>query len=74
MAARLGIVPGLSLDLTTNDPDDGMPWDFSKIEQRNKAMRRWHEEKQLFIIGTPHLHRIQYTTAVELPQDATARS
>ena len=25
MAARLGIIPGLSMDLTTNDPDDGKP-------------------------------------------------
>ena len=25
IASRLGIVPGLSLDLTTNDPDDGQP-------------------------------------------------
>ena len=40
------------MDLTTTD-ENGMPWDFSKIEQRNKAMRRWHEERPLFIIGTP---------------------
>ena len=25
LAARMGMVPGLSLDLTTNDPDDGQP-------------------------------------------------
>ena len=30
-----------------------MSWDFDKVEQRNKAMRRRHEEKPLFIIGTP---------------------
>ena len=40
------------MDLTTTD-ENGMPWDFSKAEQRNKAIRRWHEEKHLFIIGTP---------------------
>ena len=26
MALRLGIMPGLSLDLSGNDPDDGRPW------------------------------------------------
>ena len=32
---RMGITPGLSLDLTTNDPDDGNPWDFND-EEKNK--------------------------------------
>ncbi len=29
MARRLGMIPGFSLDLTTNDPDDSKPWDFN---------------------------------------------
>ena len=34
MAARLGITAGLSLDLTTHDPDDGRPWDFTKQDKK----------------------------------------
>ena len=38
IASRLGIAPGLSLDLTTNDPDYGQPWDFNVKSKRAKAM------------------------------------
>ena len=38
-AVKQGLRGGLSMDLTTTD-ENGMPWDFSKLEQRNKAMRR----------------------------------
>ena len=39
MAEKMGMIPGLSLDLTTVDPDDGMPWDFNDINKHNKARR-----------------------------------
>ena len=39
MAARLGMIPGMSFDLTTVDPDDGKPWDFNDPGKRNKAKR-----------------------------------
>ena len=32
------IAPGFALDLTANDPSDGMPWEFSSS---GKAGRRW---------------------------------
>ena len=35
MADRLGIIPGASLDLTSIDPEDGMPWDFNKGDEKN---------------------------------------
>ena len=38
-AVRQGLKGGLSMDLTTCD-ENGVPWDFSKLEQRNKAIRR----------------------------------
>lgn len=31
------LVPGLALDVTCNDPDDGKPWDFDCPEKREKA-------------------------------------
>ena len=37
VAERMKLVPGLSLDLTNCDPDDGEPWDFDKLEKRNKV-------------------------------------
>ena len=33
---------GLALDLTTNDPDDGRPWDFTVRAKRDKAMQLVH--------------------------------
>ena len=38
MAAKLGFAPGLSLDLSTNDPDDNQPWDFNNVKKRRKAL------------------------------------
>ena len=37
MAKHFGIEPGFALDLTTNDPSDGKPLDFSDPEKRTKA-------------------------------------
>ncbi|MCP2505128.1 MAG: hypothetical protein NLN65_07530, partial [Candidatus Poseidoniaceae archaeon] len=53
IAAKLGILPGLSLDLTTNDPDDGKPWDFSVKAKRDKAMDKVLSKEALLIIGSP---------------------
>jgi hypothetical protein len=53
MAARLGIVPGMSLDLTTNDPDDGRPWDFSDPNKRKKALDKVLAKEALLVIGSP---------------------
>ncbi len=36
MAEKLGLISGLSLDLTVNDTD-GEPWDFNVKEKRDKA-------------------------------------
>ena len=36
---ELKLVPGFALDLTTVDPDDGMPWDFDNPRNREKALR-----------------------------------
>ena len=53
MAARLGITAGLSLDLTTHDPDDGWPWDFTKQDKRIKALRKVENKEALLLIGSP---------------------
>ena len=41
------------MDLTTNDPDDGQPWDFDVKDKREKALRLQREQKPLFLIGSP---------------------
>ncbi len=52
MAEKLGLVSGLSLDLTVNDTD-GEPWDFNVKEKRDKAERLIRSKKALLLIGSP---------------------
>ena len=56
MASRLpelGLIPGLAMDLTCNDPDDGMPWDFNDEGKRTKAMKHIKEMEPLFVVVSP---------------------
>ena len=53
MAERLGIMPGLSLDLTGIDKDDGQPWDVNVNAKRDKAMDLVLGKKALLLIGSP---------------------
>ena len=48
-----GLLPGWSLDLTINDPDDGMPWDFNIQEKRDKAEKMVKDKRGLLLIGSP---------------------
>ena len=50
--SRLGITPGLALDLTTHD-DTGRPWDFNDAAQRTKAERMLDEQRPLLLVGSP---------------------
>ena len=45
------VLPGFALDLTTED-EDGQPWDFDKMDQREKARRLLKQQKPMFLIGT----------------------
>ena len=47
------LTPGFALDLTTNDPADGRPWDFDSKEKRDKARRLVQEQRPLFLVGSP---------------------
>ena len=46
-------LPGHALDLTTVDPDDGLPWDFSRKAKRVKARRMLREQRPYMLIGSP---------------------
>ena len=47
------IAPGFALDLTVNNPSDGMPWDFSRSSKRRKALALLREQKPYLLIGSP---------------------
>ncbi len=49
----LKLLPGLSFDLTTNDPDDGEPWDFDRPEKRSKCRRIVREQRPILVVGSP---------------------
>ena len=53
IAELWGLLPGWSLDLTTVDPDDGMPWDFSRQDKRDKAEQMVRDKTGLLLIVSP---------------------
>ena len=53
MARRLCIMPGMLLDLTGVDKDDGKPWDFNVKEKREKALDMVLKKEALLLIGSP---------------------
>ena len=53
MVERLGLVPRASLDLTTNDPADNMPWDFNKQDKRDNAEALVKAKSSLLLVVSP---------------------
>ena len=47
------LAPGLALDLTVVDPDDGLPWDFADPAKRAKARRMLRKNRPVLLIGSP---------------------
>ena len=47
------MIPGMSLDLTTNDPDDGRPWDFNDPDKAAKARGIIENKQVVLLIGSP---------------------
>ena len=41
------------MDITTNDPEDGRPWDFNSEKSREKASIALRRQKQYLFIGWP---------------------
>ncbi len=64
----LGFSVGFALDLTTND-ENGKPWDFSRIDQRNKARSKVINEKPALLVGSPNVHSIFADAATQLRRD-----
>ena len=53
MAEKFNLKPGWALDLTTNDPDDGKPWDFSMPDKREKVKKLQKQDAPFFLILSP---------------------
>ena len=47
------LMAGFAFDLTTMDGDDESPWDFSIKAERDKAWKRFTEQKPYVLIGSP---------------------
>ena len=52
MAQRMGLVPGMPLDLTTVDPDEGKPWDFNDDAKARKAEWLSRNQQAMLLIGS----------------------
>ncbi len=46
------LVPGLALDISCDDPLDGLPWDFSRSEKRDRARSLLRTQRPLFLVGS----------------------
>ena len=47
------LAPGLAFDITVRDPDDGLPWDFSRRDKREKARALIRKYRPILLIGSP---------------------
>ena len=46
-------MPGYAFDLTTVDPQDGKPWDFSCPHKRSRARELLRQQQPYMLIGSP---------------------
>ena len=66
------VMPGYALDLTTVDPTDGMPWDFSIRKKRIRARKMIREQRPYLVIGSPQCKEFctwQRLNAARYPDD-----
>ncbi len=47
------LMPGFAFDITTVDPADGLPWDFSLEHKRRRARALLREQKPYMLVGSP---------------------
>ena len=52
-ARKMGLKDGWALDLTVDDPDDGLPWNFDDESKRAKAMRLLKQDEPFMLIVSP---------------------
>ena len=53
IASDMGLRPAWALDLTTNDPEDDMPWDFTMESKRKRAMELLNQDQPVLLLVHP---------------------
>ncbi len=53
VAEEMGLDPAWSLDLTQLDEEDGLPWDFSRPEKRERARDKLKSDKPFMLVLSP---------------------
>ena len=73
MIERMGLIPGLSLDLTTNGPEDNMPWDFNKQDKRDKAEAMVKAKSSLLLVVSPMCSAFSALQRLNFPRMSAAK-
>ena len=47
------LAPAFALDLTCTDLPDGLPWDFDKLDKRQRARALFREQRPMVLTGSP---------------------
>lgn len=53
IAGKRRLIPGFAMDLTSNNPLDGRPWDFNCQGKRDWAKQLIKEKRALLLLGSP---------------------
>ena len=53
IASDMGLRPVWALDLTTIDPEDGMPWDFTKENKKRSEMKLLDIDQPVMLLASP---------------------
>ena len=51
---HLGLSDGYVLDLTVDDPESGLPWDFAQPLMRERALTIVIRDRPQILLGSPH--------------------
>ena len=53
IASDMGLRPAWALDLTTIDPEDGLPLDFTEASKRKRALALLEQDQPLLLLASP---------------------
>jgi len=73
MLPSLKLLPGVSFDLTTLDPEDGQPWDFTRLDKRQRCREIIREQKPILVVGSPECRAYCSWQALNEAKDSTGK-
>ena len=53
LAQKVHLKPGFAIDLSENDPVDGLPYDLNDKVKRDRVEQRVRDERPMLLIGSP---------------------